>query len=393
MGFWDSLLNVGAGLLGGVLGGIGGSNANNASSQTTTEPWKYQQPYLIGGFQDAANIYNALKMTPYYQGQTYAGLTPLQLQAIGGIRNFATGAGQNSAMGMLNTGMNSMRQGAAGQLGIAGDLSNFRAGPGTNFSQLTNFDPENATRQNIRDASQYANNPYLAGEIDAVSQDIRRSLTEDVLPSINRAASSSGLTNSSRAGVAEGIALRGAQDRIGDIASTMRSQAYQQGLGTAEGARSTNLGLRLNALNQGLSGTENARQFNANSRLNALANAGNMYGSAFGQGLQGSLSGSQQMYNNLDAMSKAGALKQQNQQNMLTDAFNRWQNTQNLGFDRLGQYMALINGNYGSTSTTQANNGMPNWLNALQGGIGGIGAGLGLYNNFRNMYNQNQGFY
>lgn len=425
MSFWDSVLSAGTTLLGGVIGGIGGSNSNDAKQTTTTEPWGPQQPYLLGGFQDAAKIYNKLKKTPYYKGETYAGLNNLQKNAIAGIKQFANNDGERVAMNMLDTGNRSLQRGADGQLDVAGDLARFDAGNGTNFnrlinydpgyatnfSRLTNFSPDNATQQNIYDASMYANNPYLSGQIDAVSQDVRRNLTEDVLPSINRSASSTGMTNSSRAGVAEGIALRGAQDRIGNIAATMRGDAYNQGLNLAEGARTANLGMqltglsqglsnreqarqfnsatRLDALSQGLANKENARQFNTNAELDAMTNAGKMYGDAYGQGLQSTLAGSQQMYNNLDALSKAGALKQQDKQNRLTDKFNRWQNIQNLGFDRLAQYMSLINGNYGSTQTRQLNNGMPNWLNAVQGGVGGAAAGLGLYNDFRNMFNNN----
>lgn len=385
MGFWDSILSIGAGAIGAIAGG----NQNNATQTSTTTPWKAQQPYLLGGFQDSANVYNALKQQPFYQGDFYAGLNNLQNRSIRGIRDFATGGGRDAAQNMLQSGQNSLRQGAMGQLGVAGDLAGFNTGAGTNFDSLTNFNPENATRQNISDAGQYANNPYLQGEIDAVSQDVRRNLTEDVLPGINRAASSSGLTNSSRAGVAEGIALRGAQDRIGNISSTMRSNAYQQGLGLAENARTANLGMQLSGLSQGLTNTENARQFNQNSRLNALANAGNLYGNAFGQGLQSTVSGAQQMYNNFDAMSQAGKLRQQDAQAGLNEDYAKWQGARYQGFNDLDRYMQLIGGQYGRTTTDSANNGMPNWLNMVQGGMGGATAGLGLYNSFRDIFNQN----
>lgn len=390
MGFWDTVLSVGATALGGLAGGAGGANANNASTTQTVTPWRPQQPYLLGGFQDATNIYNAMRGQPYYRGDLYANLTPLQNQAISGIKNFATGGGRNAANSMLNTGVNSMQQGARGQLRVAGNLAGFDPGRATNFNQLIGFNPANATSQNIADAARYANNPYLSSQIDAASQDVRRNLTEDVLPGINRVASSSGLTNSSRAGVAEGIALRGAQDRIGNIAANMRSNAYQQGLGLAEGARTSNLGMRLSALSQGLSNTENARQFNSNARLNAMSNAGNLYGAAFGQGLMGTTAGAQQMYNNFDAMSQAGRLQQQDAQGQINADFGRWQGARNQGFDALDRYMQIINGNYGYTNTGTSSNGMPAWLNTLQGALGGGAAGLGLYNDFRNMFNQSR---
>lgn len=385
MGLWDSIISGGAAVIGGILGGAGGSNTNNAKQTTTQSPWKPQQPYLLGGFQDAAGVYNAMKSQPFYQGSLYAGLSPMQNQAISGINSFATGGGTQAAQNLLGAGQASLG-GAYGQMGVANDLSNFKAGSGTDFSQLTNFNPGDPTQANISSAGQYANNPYMSGMIDAASRDVRRNLTEDVLPGISRVGSATGNTNSSRTGVAEGIALRGAQDRIGDIASTMRGDAYQQGLGLAENARGTNMQAQLQGMSQGLANTENARQFNTNTQLNALNNAGNLYGNAYGQGIQGTTAGAQQMYNNLDAMSQAGALQQQDAQGRLNEQYAKWQGAQDRGFNLLDRYMQIIGGQYGSTTNTTANNGQPTWLNTLQGGLGGAAAGLGLYQNFKDAF-------
>lgn len=392
MGLWDSIISGGAAIVGGLLGGAGGSNNNNASQTTTQDPWKPQQPYLVGGFQDAANVYNSLKNQPFYQGSLYAGLSPMQNQSIAGIGSFAQGGGTQAAQGLLGAGQASLG-GAYGQMGVAGDLANFNAGIGTNFSRLTNFDPADPTRSNINAAGQYADNPYLDGVVRAASRDVTRNLTEDVLPGINRMGSATGNTNSSRTGIAEGIALRGAQDRIGDISAQIRGDAYQQGLGLAENARTANMQAQLQGLSQGLTNTENARQFNTNAQLNALSNAGNLYGSAYGQGIQGTTSGAQQMYNNLDAMAQAGALQQRDAQGQLNEQYAKWQGGQDRGLDLLDRYMQIIGGQYGSTINRTADNGQPTWLNTLQGGLGGAAAGLGLYNNFKNSFSQNQGIY
>jgi hypothetical protein len=77
----------------------------------------------------------------------------------------------------------------------------------------------------------------MSGMIDAASRDVTRNLYENQIPGLNQAATDSGNMNSSRAGVAQGIMSRGAADQIGDIASNMRGQAYSQGLGLAENAR------------------------------------------------------------------------------------------------------------------------------------------------------------
>lgn len=351
MGLWDTVASVGATLVGGLIGGSSGSNKNNASATSTTTPWKVQQPYLLGGFADASQAYNSLKAQPYYQGDLYAGMTPLQNQAIAGTQNFATGAGAQTASNMLGTS-NAALAGAGGQMMAGG--------------ALMGYDPGNATAGNIYDASRYADNPYMSGMIDAASRDVTRNLTEDVLPGINRLGSATGNTNSTRTGVAEGIALRGAQDRIGDISAGMRGDAYQQGLSLAENARGANM----------------------NARLNALTNAGNIYGNAFGQGLQGTAAGLTAGYNNLDALSKAGALQQQDAQGQMNADFAKWQGQDQRAFNLLDNYMQAVGGSYGSTKTDTANNGQPTWLNTLQGAVGGASAGLGLYGQYKDIFSK-----
>lgn len=351
MGLWDTVAAVGTSLVGGLIGGSNGSNKNKASETTTTAPWKVQQPYLLGGFADAAQAYNSLKSQPFYQGDLYAGMTPLQNQAIAGTQNFATGAGAQTTSNMLGSS-NASLAGAGGQMMAGG--------------ALMGFDPGNATMGNIYDASRYADNPYMTGMIDAASRDVTRNLTEDVLPGINRLGSATGNTNSSRTGVAEGIALRGAQDRIGDIAAGMRGDAYQQGLGLAENARGANM----------------------NARLNALTNAGNIYGNAFGQGLQGTAAGLTAGYNNLDALSKAGALQQQDAQGQINANFAKWQGGDQRAFDLLDRYMQAVGGSYGSTKTATANNGQPTWMNTLQGAVGGATTGLGLYGQYKDIFSE-----
>lgn len=351
MGLWDTVANVGATLVGGLIGGASGSGKNNASATSTTTPWKVQQPYLLGGFADASQAYNALKTQPFYQGDLYAGLNPLQNQAIAGTQNFAMGEGQSTAANMLGAS-NASLSGSLGQMDAAG--------------ALYGFNPGNATMGNITDAGMYANNPYMSGMIDAASRDVTRNLTEDVLPGINRLGSATGNTNSSRTGIAEGIALRGAQDRIGDIASDMRGSAYSQGLNLAEQSRQSNL----------------------NARLNALTNSGNIYGNAFGQGLQGGAAGLTAGYNNLDALSKAGALQQQDAQGQMNADFARWRGQDDRAFDLLDRYMQAIGGQYGSSTTKSADNGQSNWMNTLQGALGGASAGLGLYGQFKDIFSK-----
>ncbi|MFX9181241.1 hypothetical protein ABTN76_21035, partial [Acinetobacter baumannii] len=76
-------------------------------------------------------------------------------------------------------------------------------------------------------------NPHLQAAIDAAAGDVSRTLREDILTGIDRGAASGGNLNSSRAGVAEGIASRGAAEKIADIAAQARLNAWNDGLARA----------------------------------------------------------------------------------------------------------------------------------------------------------------
>lgn len=346
MAFWDSLLQAGTTLLGGALGGVSGANRNNAVNTTTQDPWKVQQPYLLAGFQGAKNNYQNAMQTPYYTGDLYATMNPMQRSAIEGTNAFATGAASDAASGLLNTSTGMLNPASTGMMD---------AGQGLLSSSM--MDP---TQANIASAGAYADNPYLSGAIDAASRDVTRKLTEQVLPGINRIGSATGNTNSSRTGIAEGLALRGAQDRIGDISATMRGDAYNRGMQTAEAARQAN--------------------------MQGMQSAGGLFNQAMDNASRGTAAGLAAGYGNLDAVARAGGMLQADQQGVLDAALQAYMNKQTQPSDWLNNYMTAIKGSYGGTTTERASNGQPSWLNATQGILGGMGSANSLYNNFKNIF-------
>lgn len=74
------------------------------------------------------------------------------------------------------------------------------------------------------------NNPGLRGAIDAATRPIYEQLTTSVLPGIRGEASTTGNFGSSRQGIAEGLAARGAASAAGDAASNIAFQGYNAGL-------------------------------------------------------------------------------------------------------------------------------------------------------------------
>ena len=351
MGLLDSLVGAGSSIIGGVLGGIGGGS-DNTSSQTnsSTAPWKVQQPYLKTGFNSAAGLYNQYMGSPWYQGQLYAGMNPYQTGAADSAANYATGQGMALSQGMINDS----RQ-------FLGQSNNYLNAA----NRMAGYNPQDPTQQNIQNAGQYANNPYLNGAIDAASRDVTRNLTEDVLPGINRNAAGTGNTNSTRTGIAEGIALRGAQDRIGDIASTVRADAYNSGLNLSEQGRQSNMGSYLQGQGMG---------------LDAL-------NSAIGRGMDLRNQGMQGTVNMMDLMGRAGDKYQQDQQGYADANYQRWQGQYNQPWDLLSRYMGAVGGqNWGSQ--TQSATGTPgSTMGAIQGALGGAASGFGLYKDFSSLMN------
>ena len=323
---WDIL----AGVAGSALGGLFGSQKQT----TDTSPWKGQQPFLKDTFKEAQSIYD--NRGGAYTGGLYAGMNPQTAQGISGIGGFSqTGQAVSQDAMMAGAGLfgagNAAMQGAAGLQGVA--------------------DP---TQANIANATQYANSPHVQGMVDSANRDTARNLYEQELPGANRMNSMSGNQNSSRAGMREGMLMRGADDRMADTSANIRGQAYSQGLSMAEGQRQANLGF----------------QAQGNSQMAGL----------FGAGINASGAGQQQMYNNLDALISSGQLSQADAQGYMDQAFQQWQMQDSYDANKLAQYKGIVDGNYGGQ--TSSGGGL---AGAAQGALGGAATGLGLFSKYASM--------
>ena len=165
--------------------------------------------------------------------------------------------------------------------------------------------------------------------------------------------------------MAEGIALRGAQDRIGDIGATIRADAYNNGLNLSEQGRQANMQGALQGQGMG---------------LDAL-------NTAVGRGMDLRNQGMQGTVNMYDLLGRAGDKYQQDQQGYADANYQRWQGQYNKPWDLLSRYMGAVGGaQYGST--TQSSTSTPgSTMGAIQGALGGATAGLGLYKDFSSLMN------
>ena len=245
------------------------SSDSNSNSSTFVDP--NQSPYLQDIYGQAQQL-NAQGMpvegvagingmlggalgTAYGAGGMQAGVGANMMasganatQGTGMALNYAGGAMGGNAQGGINTAMGA-GQGMANMAGMAGAANN------------RGF--------NANNAGQYMNNSLLNSQIDAASTDVVRNLQENQLTGIASNAAGSGNSGSSRAGVAAGIATRGAGDRIGDISANMRGQAYNTGLNIEANRASQNAGFQQQANQSNQSAYNNNMQYGAGVGQNA----------------------------------------------------------------------------------------------------------------------------
>lgn len=195
-----------------MSGSMGKSEKKSSQKQNV---WGEQTPYLKDLYSQAQTLTNQ-QAPQYYSGNLVAGMTPEQQTG----RQMATGFAQGGAQDVYNQ--------ASGAWGDA----------------LT-ADP--------------TGNPYFQGAVTAATRPVMQQLTEQMLPSIQSEAIGAGQMGSSRQGIAEGIAMRGAMDQIGDITSQMGNQAYMAGLDSRMNA----LGMAPQIQNLGFAPADAMRQIGA----------------------------------------------------------------------------------------------------------------------------------
>ena len=262
-------------------------------------------------------------------------LNPFQTQGYNLAGTFGTGQGYDMGLNQAQTGNN-----------LLGGLNSYQNNASNLFNQYQNSDP---TAYALNMGNQFASSPYMDGQVDAATRDVTRSLNEQALPAVMRSAVGGGNTNSTRAGVQAAILQRGAEDRIGDISSTLRGNAFNQGLNSGLNQYNTNLSNLLSTNNQ-------------------LYNAGQAGSSLLNNGLNNVYTGA----NNAAAAGQGFQTQDQNVLDANRQAFSEQQNNQ---LDLLQKYMQLVGGNYGSQSTSTSTT--PGSPGGLQGAIGGALGGLG----------------
>ena len=312
------------------MGNIFSAKQKHQTQTSTSAPWKEQQPYLTSGFQQGQTALNQALATPSYTGDFTAAFTPDQQNAFNLIRAYSQGTGSNIADTVTQAGLQGIQNNGAYGSNAQGVYDKF----------LTD-----GTDSIIANANKYADNPALQGQIDSAIADVKRGLGIDTA-NLNANASGNGTINSSRTGLTEAALNRDAMTTAGNIATNLRSAAYNNGLNLASSDR-------------------------INSLTGAL-NANNEVGNAASQGLDFAKTGYDLSNQNNQNILDIGNQQQTQAQNEITGELNKNNYLTNQDLDLIGKYMSIVSGNYGGTTSTQIPYLAPSTWNTAIGSIGDV---------------------
>lgn len=258
---------------------------NSSNSNANTYVDQSQQPYL-DDIRSQAQTLNSQGMPV----EGVARLNQTQLNAMGmanqgGQMQVGAGAnlmGQGSGMtqgsdAAFNYASNAMGGTAQGGINTAMSAGNNYAGGAANSNAAFN------NGINMNNVGNYINNDIIEGQIDSASRDVMRNLTENQIPMIASNAAGTGNSGSSRAGIAEGVAIRGAGDRVADISTAIRAPAYNTALNIGANQASQNAGFQQQVGIGNQNAYNSARQFGTGVGANSYNS--NVQNQQFGAGV------------------------------------------------------------------------------------------------------------
>lgn len=299
-----------------------------SQTQTTkSEPWSGQQPYLTKGFAEAENLYESGPQQ-FFPGQTYTDMSPARMQGLFGSLGLA-GSGGNPADAASSY---------ANQT-LSGNSDNpWAALLGTGASGMA----DTASGASLN------GNPWLDQVYGSAADKVTDEWSDVVMPGI---ASSFGMTGGAGTTMANEMAVRSGgelSDTLGKLKADIYGGNYQQ---------------------------ERDRQVAAQSGLANLG--GNLYGTGVSErtNLANNAAAIRAgQYGDFDKMGEVGQQFEDQQGKEIQADIDRWNFEQNAPYAALQDYMSMISGNFGSTSTTRGgSSGSP--LSTIAG-LGAMFAGL-----------------
>jgi hypothetical protein len=320
----------------------GSKQTTNTSQQTS--PWAPQAAALTSAFSDAQGAYQKAQQAQAPTDFT-AGLTPEQIstfQRMVGFGNDNSIPGSEAATGGALTG--------AGTNGVTGALSGLSA-----------FNPSATNNPNalVDAASKYVAGQDIPSQVRNAMQTATETARDVTLPQIEQNAATSGNTNSSRTGIAQGLVQRGLAEQAANLSGTLSSNAFANGLNLANSQANSN-----NTLG-----------------LGALSSAGSLGNTASATGLAGQAQSISDYIKQLSTAATGGTGLQSGNQADLTNELQQYQSGVNSPFGPLSNLMQIIGSqNWGSqgtgTSTTTSTPSAWSVIGGLLGAAGSLTKGL-----------------
>lgn len=360
------------------------STPSSTTTNSTNTPWSGAAQYLTGGGTSGNGVYG--DVADY--AKKYSTLTPQQNSLVKGQQNTlnARPAIANSLYKGANTlGDKALSGGFNTNYGPVADATNGHAVAGQSDIQrgMANFggnDPSDAISRALSGDVNY-------GVVDSMNQaNINRSMQgyndamlnmgQTVLPSINNDSFASGQYGGSRQGVAQGLAIQGAERNARDLGiaamdsgNVLYGNAYNEAQGIASNTANNLTGLA--ATNEQFNAGQTTNNNQYNNSLDANTSQFNV-----NLGLKNNEQGMAQNAQNLSNMTTGNEIKT----NAATDLFNNQDATyakkQNLANTPQQQALDMLNLRLNSVSPGAAMGGSSSQTDPLYSNTFGQAAGL-----------------
>ena len=352
-------------------GGGGGGGQTSTQTVQKADPWSGQQPFLTTGYEQAQARLNS-EMPQYYPGSTVTPFNQNELAAqqmalnyAGGDRPQAMQASAESALTgeMLANPYNNPVFGTTralapmglGSLGLAQGMTN--TATGTPYGQ----DP--ILQQMLSGSAMQ--NPFIAPALATATNEAVQNFQNQVMPGIRTSQIQYQPGGSSRGDLVTGMAATGLAEQLGNNATRAymdaQNQALQQqqfGLGLSEQGRAARAGEALQQYGGAMTPALQGEQL-ITDRL--------------GQGIGAYPETMQAPFGIPQQVSGVGLGQREMEQQMMDEQINRYNFAQNVDAQKLSNYMNLIQGNVGSTTTSTATRGGLGLGGQMLQGVGTLG--------------------
>lgn len=377
--------------------GGGGQKTQYVTQSVSKDPWAPQQAHLTNAM-DRAKSWLESDSPEFYPDSTVTPFSPQTEEALRRTENAALDGSQ-----MVTDAQGAVGNAASGQWVGSSPANQFFNGS-LNFNNLatglaqTNANnlqgASNPARQMLEATARGdyvgANNPHLTGAIEAATRPMVDQWRNDVAPAIDGGFSRGGRLGSG----AYANARNRAEDTLGrnlaETASTIGYNDYARERGNQLSAQQ-NIGAfaqqdTQNALaaQQALASVSSAEESQRQAAAGALDTG---YGRDRAQQLQGvsAVPAMREMdFYDSSKLAGVGAARESLAQAQLGDQMTRFNFDQNKEMDKIGKYLSIVGGGYGSEGTSV----QPTFYNPASNFLGGAmaGAAIGKMAGFNPLY-------